>query len=156
MEKWSIQATPLIQPLIVSSTSPIQSAPPAQSLPIQPISLGQATLPNLPPPTQSVPFIEPALLVQSLLVESAPQPIQSILSVVKPALSFQTVGSGLPALPLVEPVPLASPVPVPRAESVLPATIESNPPTWSILQEALEMQVLAEQNFEEIEAVYNQ
>lgn len=50
MENWSIQSIPLVQPLIVPSTSPIQSVPPAQYLPIQPTSLVQATLLILPPP----------------------------------------------------------------------------------------------------------
>ena len=106
-------------------------------------------------------------MAQPLLIESAPLPVHSILSVVKPALSFQTVGPGLLALPLVEPVPLASPVSIPCAlaalqftlptfGSVLPATIESNPSTLSIMQEASEMQVRTEQNVEEKEAVYNQ
>ncbi len=106
--------------------------------------------------TQSVPFVEPALLVQPLVVESALLPVQSNSFVVKLALSFQTVESGLPALPLIEPVPLASPVPVLSTEFMLQATIESNPPTLSIIQEALEMQVLTEQNVEEKEAVYNE
>ena len=64
---------------------------------------------------------------------------------------------------------MASPVSVPCAsaafqfilptfESVLPVTIESDPPTFmdSIIQEASEMQVLTEQNVEEKKAVYNQ
>ncbi len=113
-------------------------------------------MPILPPPTRSVPFVEPTLLVQPIVVESALLPVQSKSSVVKHALSFQTVGSGFPALPLVEPVPFDSSVPVPCTKSPQPATIESNPPTLSIIQEALEMQMLTEQNVEEKEAVYNQ
>lgn len=157
MENWSIQSTLLAQPLIVLSTPPIQSTPPAQYLPIQQTSLFQATPPILQPPVQSVPSIEPALFVQTLLIKSGPLPVQPILSVVEPTLSFQTVRRALPALLPVEPVPLASPVFVPCAsaafqfilptyESVLPATIESDPPTCmdSIIQEASKMQVLTE------------
>lgn len=46
----------------------------------------------------------------------------------------------------------------PTFESVLPATIESDPPTCmdSIIQEASKMQVLTEQNVEEKEEVYNE
>lgn len=117
--------------------------------PIQPTSLVQATLPILPPPTKSIPFVEPAILVQPLVVESAPLSVQSNLSVFKFALSFQ----GRPALPLVEPVPLDSPVPVPCIESPLPAATKSNLPTLTIIQEALEMLVLTKQNVEE-KAVY--
>lgn len=124
------------QPFIVPSTSPIQSVPLAQYPPIQPTSLVQATLPILPPPTRSVPFVEPTLLVQPIVVESALLPVQSKSSVVKHALSFQTVGSGFPALPLVEPIPFPfdSSVPVPYTKSPQPATIETNPPTLSIIQ----------------------
>lgn len=111
MENLSIQPIPLVQPLIVPSTSPIWSTPPAQYLPIQPTSLVQATPPILPPPIQPV-LIEPALSAQLLLTESASLPVQPISSVFKPALPFQTIGPGLPALPLVEPAPLASSVPV--------------------------------------------
>lgn len=145
-----------VQPFIVPSTSPIQSVSLAHYPPIQPTSLVQATLPILPPPTSSVPFVEPTRLVQPIVVESALLPVQSKSSVVKHALSIQTVESGFPALPLVEPVPFDSSVPVPCTKSPQPATTEPNPPTLSIIQEALEMQVLTEQNVEEKEAVYNQ
>ena len=156
MESWSIQSTPLVQPLIVPSTSLIQLAPPITCPPIQPTPLIQATSPILPPLTKPVPFAEPAPLVQPLVVESAPLTIQSNSSIVKLALSFQTAGSGLAALPLIEPVPLDSPVPDPCTNSPLLATIKSNPPTLSITQGALETQVLTGQNVEEKEAIYNQ
>ena len=123
MESWSIQSTPLVQLLIVPSTSLIQLAPPITCLPIQRTPLIQATLPILPPLTKPVPFAETAPLVQPLVVESAPLTIQSNSSVVKLALSFQTAGSGLPALPLIEPVPLDSPVPDPCTNSPLLTTI---------------------------------
>lgn len=94
MECWSIQSTPLVQPLIVPSNLLIQLVPPIKCPPIQATPLTPATLPIIPPLTKPVPFAEPALLVQSNL------------SVVKLVLSFQIAGSGLPALPLIEPIPL--------------------------------------------------
>lgn len=62
--------------------------------------------------TQSVPVVKPALLVQSLAVESALMPIQSNSFVVQLTLFFQIVGSSFSTLPLIESVPLASQVPV--------------------------------------------
>lgn len=59
---------------------PIRSTPPAQHLPIQPTSLVQAIRLILPPSIKSVLFIEPALLVQPLLTEPGPLPVQPISS----------------------------------------------------------------------------
>ena len=159
MENWSIQSTPPVQPLIVPSTSQIQSVPRAQYPPTQPTSLVQADLTILPPPTKSVPFVEPVMLAQPSLIEPAPLPVQPILSIIKPALPSQTVGPSLPALPLVEPIPCALAAfqsILPSFESVPPATIEPDAPTLSIVQEASDMQILTEQNIEENKAVYNQ
>lgn len=156
VENWSIQSTPLVQPLIVPSTSLIQLLLPIERPPIQPTLLIQAKLPILPPLTKPVPFAEPTPLVQPLVIESAPLIVQSNSPAVKLALSFQTEGSGLLALPLIEPVPLDLPVPVPCTDSPLPAIIKSNPPTSSIIQEDLDISVLTTQNVEEKEAIYNQ
>lgn len=159
MENWSIQSTPPVQPLIVPSTSQIQSVPRAQYPPTQPTSLVQADLTILPPPTKSVPFVEPVMLAQPSLIEPAPLPVQPISSIIKPALPSQTVGPSLPALPLVEPIPCALAAfqsILPSFESVPPATIEPDAPTLSIVQEASDMQILTEQNIEENKAVYNQ
>lgn len=159
MENWSIQSTPPVQPLIVPSTSQIQSVPRAQYPPIQPTSLVQADLTILPPPTKSVPFVKPVMLAQPSLIEPAPLPVQPISSIIKPALPSQTVGPSLPALPLVEPIPCALAAfqsILPSFESVPPATIEPDAPTLSIVQEASDMQILTEQNIEENKAVYNQ
>lgn len=93
MESWSIQSTLLAQPLTVLSTPYSTGSISAYST----TSLFQATPPILQPPVQSVPFIELALFVQTLLIKSAPLPAQPILSVVEPTLSFQTVRRALPA-----------------------------------------------------------
>lgn len=125
-------------------TSPIQFIPLAQDLPTQPASLVQATPP-----------IQPALLAQPLLTKFVPLAAQPTSSIVKPALTLQTIRPCLPALPLVEPVSLASSAPVLCASATFQfilqtfefdplATIESDlPPVMgSITQEESMMQVL--------------
>lgn len=74
-----------------------------------------------------------------MLTESASLSVSSTSSVIKPALSFQTIKPGLPPLPLVKPVQLALKVPIsltlaalefilPIFKSDLPVTIEFDLP----------------------------